>query len=404
MRKFHCACLAPHRKSHRTKYGALGWALLATTLLSLQGAAATPGETPDTTALFVSGTGGYESYRIPSIIATPKGTLLAFCEGRKKPGDAGDIDLLYRRSTDGGRTWSAPQIIWDDDTNTCGNPCPVVDGSTGTIWLLMTHNPGPTSEAEIIRMSVRESRTVWISHSTDDGKSWTPPEDITRSTKKPGWGWYATGPGVGIQLQHGPHKGRLIIPCDHSYADPQGSLRHGTYEYGSHVIYSDDHGHSWHLGGRITPKVNECQLVELADGNGTLLMDMRAYFERHCRAQSISYDGGTSWTVPKDVPALVEPVCQASLLRYSWPSRKKTGILLFLNPASTTRRHNMSIRLSLDEGKTWPFIRTLFAGPSAYSSMALLPGGLIACLYEAGEKSPYERILFHRIDPKVLLK
>ncbi len=154
----------------------------------------------------------------PALIVTSNQTLLAFCEGRKNSAsDTGDIDLLLKRSTDGGKTWSEPQVVWDDGPNTCGNPCPVVDETTGTIWLLLTHNPGDTGEARIMEGKPGGTRTVWLSRSTDDGKTWTPPVDITASTKDPSWGWYATGPGVGIQIQHGPHRGRLVIPCDHSF-------------------------------------------------------------------------------------------------------------------------------------------------------------------------------------------
>lgn len=351
----------------------------------------------DDITLFKSGEKGYQNYRIPAIIKTKTGTLLAFCEGRVKPGDAGDIDLLYRRSTDNGKTWSEQKMIWNDGGNTCGNPCPVVDEQTGTIWLLMTRNPGDAIESEIVKYKVRDARTVWVCKSVDDGQTWSSPEEITRTTKDTSWGWYATGPGVGIQIKHGPHKGRLVIPCDHSYTDPKGNLRGGQYEYGSHVIYSDDHGKNWQLGGTIRPKVNECQVVEVADGNGTLIMNMRSYFGRQCRTQAISYDGGISWTRPKDVSQLVEPVCQAGFIRYSWPDKKNKSCLLFLNPASTSKRHNMSIRASFDEGKTWPYIKTIYAGPSAYSSMVVLQDNTIGCLYEAGNKSPYEKILFTKI-------
>lgn len=353
-----------------------------------------------TITLFRSGEGGYVQYRIPAVITTGKGTLLAFCEARKKPGDAGDIDLMYKRSTDKGISWSMQQIIWDDGPNTCGNPCPVVDEETGTVWLLMTHNPGEASESEIIKNKMRDSRTVWVSKSEDDGQSWSEPIEITRTTKDTSWGWYATGPGVGIQIKYGPHKGRLVIPCDHSYADPQGHLRDGTFEYGDHIVYSDDHGKTWRLGGTIRPKVNECQVVEIADGNGTLLMNMRSYFGRQCRTQAVSYDGGSSWTKPRDIPVLVEPVCQASMIRYSWPNKHHRSCLLFMNPASTSGRHNMAIRASYDEGKTWPVIKTLYAGAAAYSSMAVLPDGTVGCLYEAGKKTPYEGILFQKVDPK----
>ncbi len=355
------------------------------------------------TPLFVSGEKGYESYRIPSILTTPQGTLLAFCEGRKKPGDAGDIDLLLRRSTDQGKTWSDQQIVWNDGPNTCGNPCPVVDEETGTIWLLMTHNLGEDDESEIITKKAASTRTVWVSHSEDDGKTWTEPVEITSGVKDPSWGWYATGPGVGIQLKHGPHKGRLVIPSDHSYDDPEGEVRGGPYEYGSHAIYSDDHGKTWQLGGVIRPKVNECQVVEVADGNGTLLMDMRSYFDRNRRTHALSYDGGITWTQPEDVEALVDPVCQASILRYQWPTGEQKSKMLFLNPASAAngKRHHLTLRMSYDEGNTWPEIKTIFPGPSAYSSLTVINNGRIALLYEAGEESPYETIIFQIVDESI---
>ena len=350
--------------------------------------------TSDSKDLFTAGENGYKSYRIPSLIRTKKGSLLAFCEGRKEgANDAGNIDLLMKRSTDNGKTWSDQAVVWDDGGNTCGNPCPVVDEQTGIIFLLMTHNKGDVPEKDIVTKKSKSSRTVWFTESADEGLTWKKPTDITQTTKKPEWGWYATGPGIGIQIKHGANKGRLVIPCDFSYDDPNGKVNNGPYEYGAHAIYSDDHGKTWLLGGTITPKMNECQVVELADGKGTLLMNMRSYFGRNLRGQSLSYDGGITWTAPQDAPELIEPICQASLLRYSWQERKRTkSTLLFLNPTST-KRQNLMLRASYDEGKTWPVSKVLFPGPSAYSSMAVLPNGNILCLYEAGNQSAYEKII-----------
>ncbi|WP_344980212.1 sulfatase-like hydrolase/transferase [Compostibacter hankyongensis] len=363
--------------------------------------AATQAPRPDTLVLFRSGENGYASYRIPAVVTTNHGTLLAFCEGRKKPGDAGDIDLLYKRSTDGGKTWSEQQVIWNDGPNTCGNPCPVVDRRTGVIWLLMTRNNGDDTEREITRKTAQGTRTVWVCSSKDDGRTWSVPADITATTKDPSWGWYATGPGIGIQLQRGPHKGRLVIPCDHSYDDPQGNSGGGPYGAGAHVIYSDDHGKSWRLGGTIRPKVNECQVVELDDGKGTLLMNMRAYFGRHLRSQSRSSDGGTTWTAPEDAAGLPEPVCQASIIRYPG-SRRSKDRLLFLNPASKAKRDSMTLKVSYDNGYTWPYARLLYAGPSAYSCMTVLRDGSVGCCYEAGLKNPYEKIIFEKLTPDQL--
>ncbi|WP_343746098.1 sialidase family protein [Chitinophaga sp.] len=356
----------------------------------------------DSTVLFSAGAGGYKSYRIPALLTAGNGRLLAFCEGRKESAaDAGDIDILLKRSADGGQTWSATQVVWDDGPHTCGNPCPVLDAATGTIWLLLTRNEGPDKEHDIIHKTATHTRTVWVCKSDDNGATWSKPEDITATTKDPSWGWYATGPGIGIQLQHGPHKGRLVVPCDHSYDDSSGHVAKGPYEYGSHVIYSDDHGKSWQRGGNIRPKVNECQLTELADGRGGLLMSLRSYFGRGLRTQSISHDGGLSWSAPADVPSLTDPVCQASIVRYRWPSLKRSGILLFLNPASD-KRMNMTLKASSDDGLSWQPLRVLHAGPAAYSSLAVLPGGDIACLYEAGEQSAYSHLIFQKINKKII--
>lgn len=355
------------------------------------------------TRVWESGEGDYHTYRIPSVIRTMKGTLLAFCEGRKSGrGDAGNIDLLLKRSSDGGKTWSDEQVLWDDNGHTCGNPCPVVDETTGTVWLLLTHNLGTDHEADIIKKKSKSTRTVWVSHSTDDGEVWTAPRNITATTKEPSWGWYATGPGVGIQIKHGPHKGRLVIPCDHSYDDPNGRLQGGGFEFGAHSIHSDDHGETWKLGGTIRPKTNECQVVELNDGKGTLLMNMRSYFGRKRRTHAISQDGGTTWSAPQDVPALIEPVCQGSIIRHRWKADGHPGMLLFSNPASEKGRVNMTVRASFDDGKSWPVARVLHAGPAAYSCLVSLPNRDVGCLYEAGEKHAYESIVFHRLPADVL--
>jgi sialidase-1 len=345
----------------------------------------------DQTDVYVGGQEGYHTYRIPAVIRAANGTLLAFCEGRKSAaGDAGDIDLLLRRSTDGGRTWSPVQVVWDDGANTCGNPCPVVDATTGTVWLLLTHNLGTDHENAIITKKSVSTRTVWVTHSRDHGATWTAPVEITRTTKDPSWGWYATGPGVGIQIQQGAHAGRLVIPCDHSYDDPNGKVRGGPYEYGSHAVISDDHGKTWRAGGVIRPKVNECQVVESLDGRGTLIMNMRSYFGRNRRTHSISTDGGSTWTAPADVADLIEPVCQASIVR-----APAAQLLLFSNPASV-KRERLTVKASADHGRTWPHQLVLCEGLSGYSSLIVLDATTAGCLYERGEKTYRERITFAR--------
>jgi sialidase-1 len=323
-----------------------------------------------------AGEDGYHTYRIPALLAARRGTLLAFCEGRRgSSSDAGDIDVLLKRSSDGGRTWSRQEAIADFGSDTAGNPCPVQDRKTGIVWLPLTSNPGYLTEREIEKDSTRGTRQVWMMHTRDEGRSWSKPVDITPSAKDPGWGWYATGPGNGIQLR----SGRLAIPCDHRRF--AGQARH------SHVIYSDDGGRNWKMGGSAQPDTNECAVVELRDGS--LLLNMRSYAGRNRRAIARSRDGGLTWSEFGDDAALIEPVCQASLIRYDG------GRLLFANPAST-RRERLTVRLSADDGRTWAHSRVVHEGPSAYSSLAALRGGAIGCLYECGEKSPYETITLAR--------
>ena len=333
---------------------------------------------PAKTDAYVSGKEGYHTFRIPALLVTKKGTLLAFCEGRRdNRRDHGDIDLVLKRSTDHGKTWKPMQLVHEEGGTakiTIGNPCPVLDRTTGTVWLSFC----------------RDNDDVFITHSSDDGKTWAKPKKITEGIKRPEWNWYATGPGNGIQLELGPHKGRLVMPCDHHLRGVESRAK-GRH---SHAIYSDDHGKSWNLGGVTEPAMNECAAVELTDG--TLMLNMRSYRGNGLRAVATSKDGGESWTVPVDDGTLVEPVCQASFIRYTGVRRHQKNRLLFSNPASKKERVKMTVRLSYDEGRTWPVARQLHTGPAAYSSLAVLPDGTVGCLYECGEESPYERIAFAR--------
>ena len=338
------------------------------------------------TDVFVSGNGGYHTYRIPSLITTSRGTVLAFYEGRKNSrSDRGDINPLVKRSTDHGKTWSEQQVIWDDSVNTCGNPCAVVDRETGTIWLFSTWNRGSDAEKDIIKQTSKDTRRVFVMSSTDDGLTWSKAREITTDVKKANWTWYATGPGSGIQIQHGPIKGRLVIPCDHIEAD--------TKHYYSHVIYSDDHGKTWRLGGR-TPRhqVNECEVVELSEGR--LMLNMRSYDRsRKNRQVAISDDGGGTWRDQRIDSTLIDPICQASIRRYCWSGNNQPGVILFSNPASTGGREKLTIRASYNDGATWTHSRMLHKGGSAYSCLCALGNGDIGCLYE---KDGYKQITFAR--------
>jgi sialidase-1 len=348
-------------------------------------------------AVWAAGEDGYHTYRIPSLLVTAKGTVLAFADGRRTgTSDTGDIDLVMKRSTDGGKSWSKQQVVWDEGTNTCGNPCAVYERFTDTVFLLMTHNLGKDKEADITANKSQGTRSVWITSSTDDGETWTPPRDITADVKNPAWGWYATGPGTGIQITRGEHRSRLVVPCDQK----------NTGQF-SHVIYSDDRGKTWKLGGKTAEGCNESQIVELAEGR--LMLSIRPAkaatpapdkggksnpTAKH-RKFAVSDDGGETWDPVQEDPALIDPVCQASMMRYRWPAGFQSGEILFSNPASSARER-MTVRLSPDEGETWPYARLLWKGPSAYSCLARLADGTVLCLHEAGDKKPYEKILLSR--------
>lgn len=361
------------------RLAACGLAAFASILL--QGPAYADLEQQD---LFISGEGGYAFYRIPVLLATQEGTLLAFAEGRRDGGgDAGRIDTVLRRSTDGGATWGPLQVVWSDGENTCGNPAPVQDRETGRILLLQTWNLATDTERMILAGESEDTRRVFASHSDDQGATWAPHRDITDDTKLPHWRWYATGPVNAIQHS----SGRIVVPANHS--DHSDDLHY----YRSHVVLSDDGGDTWRLGGLLPEKTNESTVVELQDG--TLCLNMRSYHGINRRALAYSADGGESWSSVFLDTTLIEPICQASLLRHD---RDGGAYLLFSNPASTIRER-MTVRLSADGGMTWPASRVLHEDFAAYSNLAVLPDGRIACLYERDvDGKRYGRITFAAFD------
>ena len=343
---------------------------------------------PFQTDVFLGGTEGYHTFRIPAIVTTAKGTLLAFCEGRKGGGgDSGDIDIVLKRSADEGKSWSRMQVVADHQANTIGNPCPVVDRSTGRIWLPLTWNLGTDREGHIMTGESEDVRRAYITYSDDDGVTWAPIKEISETARQPHWRWYATGPGCGIQLDRGKHKGRLVIPANHSdHSDPN------QHPYRSHVLLSDDHGETWRIGGVVDEKTNESTVVELADGR--LLENMRSYHGKNRRAIATSDDGGETWSEVTLDEALIEPVCQANILRYTLPDTHGKSRILFSNPASTGRVM-MTVRVSYDEGYRWPVAKLVYAGPAAYSCMTVLPDMSIGLFYE---RDRYQKISFARFD------
>jgi len=346
--------------------------------------------------LFQKGDGGYHTFRIPAMVRTDNGTIIAFAEARKDDSaDGGRIDLVQRRSFDGGVTWGPVEVIWSDGANTCGNPSPVYDSKRGRLVLIANWNRFEDSEVDIRSGKSKDGRRIYVFFSSDEGASWTSPREITADVKRADWAWYATGPGHAIQLMKGPHKGRLVVPCNHSVLQPEGKLWHDE----AHIIYSDDGGETWLIGG-TTSLGNESTAVQLK--NGDILLNSRVIgvskdVSKGRRIAAISQDAGESFGESFYVDDLLEPRCQASIINYAKRGRL-TKTLLFSNPKSQTR-DNLCISLSKDSGKTWSTAYQVHSGPAAYSDLLILPNRDIAIIYEAGlpnhaSPTPYDAIYF----------
>ena len=343
--------------------------------------------------IFSRKTDGYHTYRIPTMVVTAKGTILVFVEGRKTHRrDHGDVDLLMKRSEDGGRTWSKQVLIHEEGGDALirvGNPCPIVEKDGKTVHLLFTRN-GPGC--------------FFSTRSTDDGSSWEPFTKVSDDPKAPEYqkdnflrGFGESPVGVGAGPVHGIHtsKGRLIAP---SYA---GFKVNGEGRGGSCVIYSDDKGKTWKAGGVIpwVPEFRhgECTIVERSDGS--LLMNMRTSepgkYSFGYRLTSVSKDHGMTWSKPVVDKNLPCPACQASMIRLNEKE------ILFLNPAvnhnggfSIWSRKNLTLRVSQDDGRSWPESRVLNEGLAGYSDLAIAKNGNILCLFENGTRDYCEKITF----------
>lgn len=343
-------------------------------------------------SVFPRGMNDVARYRIPGMVVTKSGTVLAYSEARRNDSkDWGEIEVHLRRSTDGGKTWMAPQHIahkgarvegnphaktsGGEREQTVNNPVAIVDHTTGAVEMLYCIN-----YARCFSM-----------RSTDDGQTWSESVEITAAfepfRKQYPWKVIATGPGHGIQLG----SGRLVVPVWLAYG------KEGAHApSAAATIYSDDHGRTWKSGDLCLPNEgefgnpNETTIVELSDGRVTLIA--RSVSNANRKLLTTSADGATGWTKPVFHPQLWEPICMASVVRH--PS----GALLFSNPhtlsldkegkevpAGRGRRENLSIKLSRDDGQTWPVNKTLERGPSAYSDLAVLPEGRVLCLYEEKE-------------------
>ncbi len=327
----------------------------------------TTAERPQKTLLFEAGEDGYAVFRIPGIVVTTKGTVLAYCVGRKTPGDWADIDIYLRRSTNGGRTWEPRKKLGDVGTSTVDNPTAIVDRETGAIHMLY---------------QVDYARAFYV-RSDDDGQSFSEPMEITsvfeEFRREYDWNVIAPGPGHGIQLENG----RLIVPVWLS----NGGHRHRPSIVS--VIYSDDHGRTWHRGDVVVRtdeqfiNPSETVAVELTDGR--VMLNIRNECPRQRRLVSFSADGATGWTKPVFDEALFEPICFGSIQRFSSKPASAENRILFVNPNSGSRaRQNLTVRISYDEGRSWPVQKVIEPGIAGYSDLAVGLDGAIYCLYERG--------------------
>ena len=333
-------------------------------------------ETPAKMDLFVAGEDGYATYRIPGIVVTQRGTILAYCAARKDGiGDWADIDIALRRSLDGGRSWLPRQILVDAGTATADNPTAIVDRKTGAVHFLY---------------QVNYARCFYM-RSDDDGQTFTPAVDITsvfeQFRREYDWNVIAPGPGHGIQLENG----RLLVPV---WLSTGG---HSHRPSCMSVIYSDDHGVTWRRGEVVAkhsetiPNPSETVAVQLRDGR--VMLNIRNESRRYRRLVAFSADGATRWTEPVFDENLFEPVCMASLVRVAPKPGETVSRILFANPDSRNNptehgwcrnRENLSIKASEDEGRTWVASRVLEPGISGYSDLAAAPDGMIYCFYERG--------------------
>ena len=354
--------------------------------------------------VFKSGDAGYAIYRIPAIVKAPGGDLLAFCEGRvNNGGDFGNIDIVMKRSVDGGTSWSTLQIVIDADSLQAGNPAPVVDlldpqYPGGRIFLF--YNTGNNHEGEVRKG--KGQRKVWYVTSVDNGKTWSAPTDISLQVHRHGtsddWRSYANTPGHGLQLTQGSHAGRLFVAANHSEGTPKGRFE----DYKAHGFYSDDHGKSFALSASVArPGGNESIAAELAGGR-VLLNSRNQRGDVKERLISLSNNGGVSWDTSYFDPVLIDPVCQGSVLNIGW--KKNKAVLAFSNAATRSKRDSLTVRISVDEGATWRYSLLVDHSPAgtkgdhtAYSDLVLVNKNNLGVLYE---RSGYKEIFFQPLSIK----
>jgi sialidase-1 len=364
--------------------------------------------------VFISGNEGHKSYRIPAIIRLPNGHLLAFAEGRVQgAGDFGDINIVLKRSTNEGKSWSSLQTVVNYESLQAGNPAPVVDLTDraypkGRIFLF--YNTGNNHEGEVRKGN--GLREVWFKTSTDGGLTWSDPVNITTQVHRPNkpevnaayrfaedWRSYANTPGHAMQFTTGTYRGRIFVAANHSAGAPQPQFQ----DYKAHGFYTDDHGRTFKLGAEVNlPGSNESTSTELSGGK-LMINSRNQKGDMRARIVSVSSNGGSTWDSTWFDHTLTDPINQGSLLTVG--TNKGKNIIAFSNAADKEKRDNLTLRISWDEGKTWPrsivVDKSTAAGQrdyTAYSDLVNISKKEIGMLYE---QDNYRQILFKVIKWKL---
>jgi sialidase-1 len=334
------------------------------------------------------------------MVTTEKGVILAVADGRIT--NCADIpnplDLVLKRSLDGGKTWTPLQIIADYGSNTndadiyptygltkpvprvaAGDAALLLDHTNGRVWVMYDNGAfvPPRAHHRALKLELR--------YSDDDGQTWSSAVDIEAQNPglRPEGTDFMASPGNGIQLAKGSRAGRLIFAA-YVWAKP----------FYSTIIYSDDHGRTWRRGGNAGTGGGEIQIAETCKGHLLATIRNNVFPEKGVRFFNRSEDSGETWGKPyyqtKDQSPLPDPKCQASLLRIK-NGKGKEDISLLCNAADPSSRTNLTLRISRDGGRTWPINRLIYGGTSAYSALTVLPSGELGILFEADK---YQRICF----------
>lgn len=335
-------------------------------------------------------------YRIPSLITTSVGTLLAIAERRIGLHDHAQNDIVLRRSTDNGKSWNEIQVIYEDGKNSLNDPCAVVLNS-GRILLMYQRYPylvhsrsdGKIQIADTGYDGPRNTKS-FLTYSDDDGLTWSAPREITKQVR-PSERISIGSPGIGIQLTMGEYKGRIVMPVYETK-----KIAENERIWGNSVLFSDDDGETWHISNEIphydhTGYGNEAQVVEQSDGGIMIIArNQGGLFRKYAESK----DGGQTWSNMKLNFELPGVACMGSVIRYQFGEGVQ-NIIANVNAADFKFRTKGVVRLSFDDGNTWPVAKKIPAGHYAYSCLTKMKNGKIGLLYETEH---YREIAFTSFD------